>query len=146
MNLTFFTGSSFRATVPLGAFEVRYPGCSTERWVARIWRETASEAPPLFVWDTAAPPAAFPGGVASKVVGPALRLTAASDEVLANFGPDGGAFVWDLGFYRAAAPRDFVRVDGGSATCLPVDGSSIQNIAVVGDTVSVTGQNSVGAG
>lgn len=146
MDLAFFTGSAFRATIPLAAFEVLYPGCASERWVARIWREAASEAPPVFAWDSAAPPAAFPAGLATKIVGPSLVLEASSDEMLANFGPAGGSFVWDLGFYRASQPRNFVRVDGGSATCYPIDGGSIPTPAVPGDTVAVTGSNALGVG
>lgn len=146
MNLTFFTGSSFRATIPLAVFDVRFARCSAERWTVRVWRETASEAPPVFAWDTAGAPASFPSGLAQKIIGPALLLTAGSKEMLANFGPSGGAFVWDMGFYRSTAPDDFIRVDGGNAICLATDVLMEGSPAFPGDTVIVTGANSLGAG
>ena len=146
MNLSFFTGSTFRATIPLAAFETRFPGCTLERWTVRIWRSTASEAPPIFAWDTAAPPAAFPNGSAEKIIGPALLLKVSSQEMLANFGPAAGAYVFDIGFYRASAPKDFVRVDGGSAKCLAIDDAMDGTPAAPGDTVIVSGANSFGAG
>lgn len=123
MNLQAWTNSRFQLTQNLVNWAADYSTLAAARFVSQI-RPTADSPVVLYEWDSAGPPDSFPDG--SLVYTPdtkMLQWRAPSSDIRKVFGPDGGTFSWDFGFYLAESPKDFIRIDGGD--CIFVPGVSL---------------------
>lgn len=115
MNITAYADNRFQMTRDLTEWAAVYD-LATARFVAVITQKGDSQEI-VYSWDSHAP---FLNGTLAFITATnELRFFAPSYDVVATIGLEGGSFDFEYGFYLAATPRDFMRVEGGGATFLP---------------------------
>lgn len=115
MNITAYADNRFQMTRDLTEWAAVYE-LATARFVGVITRKDDAQEI-VYSWDSHAP---FLSGTLTFVTATnTLRFFAPSYDIVATVGLAGGTFDFEYGFYLAAAPRDFIRIEGGGATFEP---------------------------
>lgn len=132
MDITAFKASHFQLTLDLTSWASVY-ALDTARFILLV-RPESEDVNLLFAWDTLVAPGAFSGGVATYESGTKRFTAVAPSSDIARCFPDAGSFRFHFGFFLAAAPADFIRVEGGAFNLAPLDDGSAGSPSFPGDT------------
>lgn len=148
MDIAAYFQNKFQFTLNLAALAVANPSTLGS---AVFMMEIGNVTPggvwaPVYSWSSSSPPALFPNGSLAYAAGTtSLTAIAPSGDIQRIFATAPATYNWYAGFYFAADPSNFIRIDGGTLTFARKTGETIGIPSFANDTVVVvssSGQSS----